>query len=445
MAEETTTEGMPAQGDSPRTRIRVLLSVCGFPPASRYGGPAVSLDNLTRCLKSQVDCFVVTRSHDLGDRRRLLGISDGWNDRSGVRVRYLDDGEMGLDTIRNLVGQVRPDVVYANSLFDAMFLVPMLKAAREKGVPAVIAPRGELCAGAFENWKRWKKLPYLAALGPWLRSQGTFWHSTNDEETRLIQDRIGVRGGVWTPSEGKCALEGKEGTSLDSDVNPDAKGNRESGCGEAPRIFQITETPMLPDRKAVESEKGLRAKRQGELRCAFLSRIHPHKNLLLAIQALKGVRGRVTLDVMGPIEDPRYWAECQSAMASLPPGVRVEYLGEVPHGEVHLAFARRDLFLLPTRSENYGHAVAEALSADCPVAISRGTTPWDDVEKMGAGRTFALGDPEEITRVVQAFVDMDQRAYDAVVGSVRAYVDRMLDLSRTVAGYVDMFRRVGRR
>ena len=44
---------------------------------------------------------------------------------------------------------------------------------------------------------------------------------------------------------------------------------------------------------------------------------------------------------------------------------------------------------LPTRSENFGIAVAESLAAGIPVVVSR-NTPWGVIEEVGAGHWLDL-------------------------------------------------------
>ncbi len=385
-------------------RLRILLSVCGFPPAANYGGPAVSLDNLTRLLCGDADFFVLTRDHDKGETRRLEGIHDGWNDRNGVRVRYLPSGEFSLDAFRRVTAETAPDLVYLNSLFSADFVIPLMKAAREAQVPILLAPRGELCTGALAI-RRLKKLAYLLTLGPWLRGENVFWHATSSEEAAAIRARIG----------------------------DDAAG----------RIFQITETPTLPDWDEVRKIQPL--KQKGFLRCVFLSRIHPIKNLRFALEALRGMSpgsGGIGLDIYGPPEDADYWSECQRLIASMPAGVQVLYRGSADHGEVHRIFAAHDVFVFPTQSENYGHVVPEALSAGCPVILSQGTTPWDGIEAAGAGRVISLSHPELFTRAIQELAAMDGAAFGLLRRNARRFAEEQLNPEESARAYLRCFEQV---
>ena len=58
---------------------------------------------------------------------------------------------------------------------------------------------------------------------------------------------------------------------------------------------------------------------------------------------------------------------------------RFIFTGALSDDEKWEAYARADLFVLPTYSENFGIVVAEALWAGVPVITTKGT-PWSDLE-----------------------------------------------------------------
>ena len=55
------------------------------------------------------------------------------------------------------------------------------------------------------------------------------------------------------------------------------------------------------------------------------------------------------------------------------------------------AYRNADLFVLPTHSENFGMAVAEALSYGCPAVVSR-EAPWSGLESHRCGWWVELTD-----------------------------------------------------
>ena len=113
----------------------------------------------------------------------------------------------------------------------------------------------------------------------------------------------------------------------------------------------------------------------GPLRICFLSRSCPMKNLDFLLKALRGVTCSINLSIYGPIDDPRYWGLCSTLVEKMPSNVSVHYYGAVFPSEVPSVLASADLFVLPSRGENFGHVILEALSVGTPVLISD-KTPW---------------------------------------------------------------------
>jgi glycosyltransferase involved in cell wall biosynthesis len=62
--------------------------------------------------------------------------------------------------------------------------------------------------------------------------------------------------------------------------------------------------------------------------------------------------------------------------------------------------AAHDLFFLPTRGENFGHAIYEALASGIPVLISD-RTPWRNLESLGVGWDLPLNAPDKFRHVIE--------------------------------------------
>ena len=123
------------------------------------------------------------------------------------------------------------------------------------------------------------------------------------------------------------------------------------------------------------------------MRVVGLSRISPVKDVVRFFQILSHLETEVEAVYFGPLEDADYWASCQPFIDALPSNVHFEYGGEIPPDEVPDMFASADIFLFPTRGENFGHVVAEALSVGCPV-LTTPTTIWTDLLNSGGGSVF---------------------------------------------------------
>jgi len=77
----------------------------------------------------------------------------------------------------------------------------------------------------------------------------------------------------------------------------------------------------------------------------------------------------------------------------LSPGTRQLSFGEALHGVAKdEAFAHASLFILPTRSENFGNVVAEALAQGVPVITTTGA-PWVGLLEHGCGWWIAPDAP----------------------------------------------------
>ena len=116
----------------------------------------------------------------------------------------------------------------------------------------------------------------------------------------------------------------------------------------------------------------------------FLSRVHPQKglgDLVTAWARIKQAGWRVV--VAGPSEES-YKAEIQRMAESLGVGADFEFLGLVTGDAKERCFANADIFVLPTYSENFGIAIAEALARGLPVITTTGA-PWQDLVTYECG------------------------------------------------------------
>jgi glycosyltransferase involved in cell wall biosynthesis len=125
------------------------------------------------------------------------------------------------------------------------------------------------------------------------------------------------------------------------------------------------------------------------VRWLFLSRIHPKKQLPVLFEALADLQrrqpaARWLLDVAGE-GDASYVEQLQQLAQRLGLAERIRWCGFAA-GEVKAALlARADWFVLPSASENFGIAAAEALAAGTPVILSPGVALAPDVRQAGAG------------------------------------------------------------
>lgn len=321
----------------------ILIFVPCYLPGYKFGGPVRSIANMIEALSDEFDFRVFTLDRDLGDEEPYPGVTpDRWNERENCRVFYCSPENLTASTILEVTRRTGPDTLYFNGLMNARFTIyPLL--LRKLGlldVPRVLlAPRGQLSSEALAL-KAWKKRSYLTLARLFGLFRDVEWHATSPEEEREIRGQI---------------------------------------PGDPP----VVRAPNFRVRGPEEPFRG-RPKKPGRLDAVFLSRIDPKKNLHYALELLGGLQGDVTFDVYGPVDDAAYRDRCRAIAENLASNVQVKFAGPVAPDAVLKVLSRYHLFFFPTRNENHGHVIDEALRAGCPVLISD-RTPFGDLEDRGAG------------------------------------------------------------
>ena len=369
--------------------MKILIANGGFYPAKNYGGPVVSIDNLCSLINDVADCFVICTNHELKEKKRLPGIDEGWNERENCRVQYFPDEKVNYRTLSILINEIKPDTIYINSLFDAMWTLPLLRIAKRKSIRVLLAPRGQLCKNAFKG--KYKKLPYIWYLKLFGLINDVQFQSTSDEETETIKRYLGA--------------------------------NDE-------QIYFLTNLPSLPQKELTYSEK-----KTGFGKFVFYSRIVPKKNLISAIKLFKGIEGKVEFDIYGPIEDKGYWVECQKEISNLPENVNVTYKGVIDHDRVFEVLSGYDAFVFPTWSENFGHVISEALFSGCPAIISD-QTPWQYLKENNAGWDFNLNDIKSFQNAIQAVIDYDNEQEAKLRTGAEQFARKKFDLVKLKSDYI---------
>lgn len=380
----------------------ILIVVDGYTPAETYGGPTVSIDNLVKLLHENFSISVVCRDHEISSKTSLNSIiSNEINyGKYNEKILYLDDKHFNYNYIISKID--KPDMVYVNSLFSVKLLMIAYKVAKNNNTKVLVAPRGQLEDNALKI-KGSKKLPFISFLNwmPKSVKNRIRYHATNEEEKQSIQKRI-----------------------KNSDQN----------------IYVLNNIPSIPDRL-----EPISSKQPNKINMCFISRIQTKKNLDFAIKVLGNVSDRiyVNYDIYGPIENEIYWKECQKMISKLPEHVNVTYRGMISHDNIFDTFAKYDLFFFPTKSENYGHVIAESLFSGCPVLISD-QTPWNDVAEYEAGEAFSLSQIENFYDFINDIALMSAEELIEVKKNAVYYARKKTEVDKLKNLYINIFSSLGR-
>ena len=202
---------------------------------------------------------------------------------------------------------------------------------------------------------------------------------------------------------------------------------------DSEKIHFLTNITSIPEKQYIHE-----LKKSGEGKFVFVSRIHPKKNLISAIEYMKDIKGKVVFDIYGPIEDEEYWKQCNQKIHELPQNITVNYCGLVSHEKVHEIFSLYNAFLFPTFSENYGHVIAEALSVGTAVIISD-QTPWSDINEAKAGWAIPLDNREKFVEAIQSVIDQKPDDNQKQIKAVEKYINNKVNLKEIRQEYKKAF------
>lgn len=175
----------------------------------------------------------------------------------------------------------------------------------------------------------------------------------------------------------------------------------------------------------------------------FLSRLHPKKGLTeFLLPAL--VNTPAFLAVVGGPDDhaPGYEADVRDTITRLGLSNRVAMLGPVPATERWAMFDGADVFALPSRSENFGIVVAEAMARGCPVLISDGVQAHEHVTHAGAGVVTVTTAGAVTDGLNRLLADAATRTEMGNRG--RVYARQQFDWDRIAGRLADLYRSLTR-
>lgn len=353
----------------------VLLFYRYFSPRFEATGPTQSLRRLVNALGDRFRFRVVTIAD--GDEEEMR-----WGEAFGAERIAVARGPKGIAQQRRLIAETPFDLALHNSFFDPQMTIAVLamrKLALIPRKPTIVAPRGEMNAGALAL-KSPRKRAYLA----FARATGLLddIHLQASDETEAAAVRRAI---------------------------PEAESILLS-----PNVRVIEPLPEFELRKAGEP-----------LRIAFLSRVDPMKNLDLALTMLSRTTAPVRFDIIGPTFNPQYWAKCKALIEAMPASVPVRYLGPVAADQVVPTLAGYDLMLLPTAGENYGHAIVDSMLAGTPVLVSD-RTPWRGLAERRAGADLPLGEDSAWLGWIERFALMNETELMAWRSGARSFVEAAL-------------------
>lgn len=380
----------------------VLVFINHYLPGSKFGGPIQSVSNMVKWLAGDYNFKIITSDRDFLSDEPYKNINENaWNEVGRAKVFYISPDQVNLKNFKKILSTTEYDLLYLNSLFNPSFtLLPVVisKFLLKNSISRfLLAPRGELSKGALEQKKIKKKL-FLKLLKWTGMKRKFFWHATDEtERDDIIRELTVGRDNIFV-------------------------------------------APNLPPRVKQNTTSRSR-KQKGNLRIVYLSRITPKKNISYFIEILGEILDLdLELHLYGTVDDNNYWAKCLKKIENLPSNITVFKKGHLEHSEVLDVLSGYDLFVLPTKGENYGHAIVEAISAGTPVLIST-NTPWRNLEEKKVGWDINLENRDEFKKKIRELAKLDAEQMDKIKQTVKSRSIEILGKD-SVAYTKEMFQKV---
>lgn len=339
------------------------------------GGPFFSVSGLAKAVNAGslaetavIGCYRNSREWPSDARQ--------W-DGAGVRAKACRGLFSSLDMCREATAALSQDprrqsVVHLHGLWDAGSVATVML-MRGRNAPLVVSPRGMLEPWALKQSHVKKKVAWMA----WQRHvmlRSALLHATSHEEYIHLRE-LGLRTPVAVIPNG---LEFPVGL---------AEPSANSGPAGTPK------------------------------RCLFLSRLHPKKGLPMLLEAwaaLKPVGWRLHIAGDG---DARYVQEMKNLARSV--DVDACFTGELAGDAKWQFLASGSLFVLPTYSENFGIAVAEAMAVGLPVITTTGA-PWSVLATRGMG-WWVAPQPDALRQALRDALSQPDDQLAAMGARAKAY------------------------
>lgn len=302
------------------------------------GGPSRSSQGLVAGLCAVgVEAWLMTLRH--GESPWIKGVD-----------KFVNGG-----SFEEALTRIKPDIVHLHGIWQYSLHRCAVICRRWK-IPYIIAPRGMLEPWSLKaKWLK-KRLARLLYQDRDLKNAVAL-HATAESEAAQFR-RLGFNNPVIISPNG---------------VNLPA---------------ETEETGMRRRRFAEEEVSKWLDGVSEQRRALFVSRMHEKKGVLELVEAWTRVNPQgwqcEFVYTLNGEEERAYEAQMKARIKEL--GLETQFIltGPLNDDAKWAAYARADLFILPTYSENFGIVVAEALWAGVPVITTKGT-PWRELEECRCG------------------------------------------------------------
>lgn len=355
----------------------ILVITPYFDPAINGGGGQLSVENLVDTLKDYNKISVVSLNHDFNTQSKL---SDTFLNKNLEIERYFFSFS-NFFLILNSLKKIKFDYIYFNSFFSPICIFFQIYYYFSPSIK-ILSPKGELYDAALRV-KKIRKFIWLYTFKYFFNTIKI--HITSKHEEKYIKKYIN---------------------------NKDIKIARDIP----------NKIPMVNFNDDLNNKK--------YINIIYISRINPKKNLIFIPDILNNIKININIDIYGEIADAEYYQKALSKFKKLPKNIKWNFKGILNSELSKTIFTSYHIFLFPTLGENFGYVVYDSLSCGCPVLLSKDTTPWDDLERFGAGFNLNLKSIDPWIKHIEYFNNLNTKDRQLIFENCRSYISNKYDINK---------------
>ncbi|MBL7978419.1 MAG: glycosyltransferase [Bacteroidetes Order II. Incertae sedis bacterium] len=290
--------------------------------------------------------------------------------------------------LEHLIQTQRPDVIHDHGVWLwSNWLVS--KIAHKHNIPLVNSPNGMLMPASLAHKSLLKRMSWMFYQRP-VTQRASALHVTSEVEGAYLS-ALGIHKPTWV----------------------------------IPNGIRLPDT--MPTKRFIMPRKAL-----------FLSRLHPIKGIMLLLDAWQNIRSEGwVLEIAGP-DEGGYAAEVLQKVTENNLTATVRVTGPVSDTEKWELLTQADLFVLPSKSENFGIVIGEAMAAGLPVITTTGA-PWPvlKTEKMGWWVAPTL---PALAGALQEGIGLSPEARSLMGARARQYVTKRFAWDQIASTFLDKYR-----
>ncbi len=356
----------------------ILILPGGISPLTTYGGTAKSAETLIDNLSHKFNFYVFSRNKEFPNKKFNGTLKNSYN------TYFLNDLKLNFD-IFFYISFIKKHKISSVIMFGFLnFHVNLIRILLFKllKVKLIIAPHGEIEEPILQIKRIKKVVLFLFKISGIFRN--IYFHSTSVSESYQLKKYLSIKDNF---------------------------------------LFQIDNLPKYNQFKFSKTNKI-----EGHLKLVFISRIHPKKGLKRLINLINKFNDEIELDIYGIIENKKYWDECYSSIKNR----NVSYKGKLNYSNVINTFSKYDYFSFLTESENFGHVIIESLQANTPIILTKGTTPFDDLNNFCG---YLVNDDIEVVELLHKLINQTSDEYNKISANCSLYLKQKINLESSINQY----------